>query len=335
MTNVRVSAVVVTWNSVNDIDKCLTSLFAQTFGLTQIIVVDNASQDGTVEYVQTRYSNVKLISLDYNAGFARGNNLGIAAAAECDWILLLNPDACIEPDWIEKLLDFASHRMDIGALGGVLWRSGDGLPDKTIIDSLGIEIYKSRRVRDFGTSEEKEFLPDRPNAVFGICAAAALYNCKMLKEISIDDEIFPERFFCYYEDADLAWRAWRRGWSAWIVPAVSGYHRRGGSPVGSRFSRFLTHRNRLWLIIRNDNPHCFLLSIPEIFLHELYMLARLLRYPYLIKAVIQSLTGIKKSLAERRKFLELPHSTVPFKPGVGFSRKEKALAMKPKAKKYS
>ncbi len=316
-----VSAVVVTWNSKQDIAECLDSLLNQSAKPTEIIVVDNASSDGTPDLISSRYPQIKLIRLATNEGFAKGNNIGIRST-DSAWVVLLNPDARLETGWIECLLNFAADNPAAGALGGVLWSSGGGLPDRTLIDSTGIEIYKSRRVRDSGFGEGNAVLPVTPVRVFGICAAAVLLKRKMLDDIAIDGEIFPERFFCYYEDADLAWRAWRRGWQAWTIPAAEGFHRRGGSPIGSRFSRYYTHRNRLWMIIRNDEFYDLFRAIPEICIHELLMLARVIRYPYLLKAVWQSLGGVGRSLGERRRLQSNSSDPVPFQPGVGFSRSE-------------
>jgi len=331
MTATRVSAVVVTWNSVRDIASCLDSLQSQSIKPFEIIVVDNDSSDGTPDFVALHYPDVELIRLNTNAGFAKGNNIGIKASTG-DWLLLLNPDAEVDPKWTERLLEFAEGNRQIGMLGGVLWRSGDDHGDHSTIDSLGIEIYKSRRVRDIGAGEKSKHIPDSPWQVFGVCAAAVILKREMLVDITIESQIFPERFFCYYEDADLAWRAFRRGWQAWLVPSANGFHRRGGSPVGNRFSRYYTHRNRLWMILRNDSFANLMRAFPEIFLHELFMLARVIRYPYLLRAVWQSLAGIGASLRERKSLPDRGSDSLPFKLGIGFSRAEKTAAILPTEK---
>ena len=308
----KVAAAVVTWNSLQDIPACLDSLLKQTFRLSTIVVVDNASTDGTADLVSSKYPGVLLLRQNRNAGFARGNNIGMAVV-EADWILTLNPDAYIDSEYVSKLLKYAENRPRIGALTGKLL-SVDG----TLIDSAGIEIYQSRRVRDRGHGLPDEGAWDVAEQVFGVCAAAGLYRREMLNDVSPDGEIFPERFFSYYEDADLAWRAWRRNWAAWYVPEAVGWHRRGGSPVGSRFSRYLTHRNRLWLIARNE-PLCNPLGYPIPFIkHEFLMLLRMLRYPYLFKATLAALCGLPAALKYRRLFKIESRAKPPFKKGSGF-----------------
>jgi len=322
----KVSAVVVTWNSARDIEACLHSLLLQTYPLHEIVLIDNHSSDGTADLVSRLFPTVTLIRLDYNAGFAKGNNIAIAQTTG-DWVLALNPDAVIEPDWLQKLLLFADTHPKSGSLGGLLLRTKGGSAGE-MIDSVGIEIYRSRRVRDRGAGEPATELPSNPVKAFGICAAAALYRRTMLVDTSIYGEVFPESFYCYYEDADLAWRAWRRGWEAWIVPDAVGHHRRGGSPTGAKFSRFLTHRNRFWMIARNDRFASLWAALPELIFHELILLLRMLRYPYLFKASLEALAGLPKAMRDRRQLVSTSKLPPPFLPGIGFTGLEQKNALR-------
>lgn len=321
--NRSVSAVVVTWNSKRDIEFCLKSLQAQTVELKKIIVIDNASQDGTPDLIRQNFPTVELEVGEKNEGFARGNNIGFAKS-DTDWILTLNPDACISADFVSHLINVAESNPRIGMLGGKLLRVNkldadlNGTHISKIIDSTGIEIFKSRRVRDRGMGEVDNGQYDRDERVFGICAGAALYKREMLRDVAISGEIFPERFFAYYEDADLAWRAWRRGWEAWFIPKAVGWHRRGGSATGSKFSRELTHRNRLWMIARNEPLSRTLSNFPTIILHEALMFLRMLRYPYLFKACLEALGGWAGSVQERMKLPDTSSERPPFESGIGF-----------------
>jgi len=325
-SNAKVSVVVVAWNSTRDIEACVQSLLNQTCAPYEIILVDNASTDGTAGFVAEHFPGVHLIRLDYNAGFAKGNNIGIARTTG-DWVLALNPDAMLESDWIRKLIEFADEHPRAGSIGGLLLRTG-AVPGKEIIDSVGIEIYRSRRVRDRGAGESATDLPAESSRVFGVCAAAALYRREMLQDVVVSGEVFPESFFCYYEDADLAWRAWRRGWEAWIVPQAIGRHKRGGSPIGAKFSRYLTHRNRLWLIIRNDRFGSLWSALPELFFHEILVFLRMLRYPYLFKASIEAVAGLSNAFRERKLIRSTVKIPPPYLPGIGFSSLETRNALR-------
>jgi len=318
-TKSTVSAIVVTWNSQNDIIACLNSLQRQTYPLKEITLVDNCSHDGTIKIIQECFPDVFIEARIWNEGFAQANNIGIGQT-DSEWVLTLNPDVKLAANWVETLLGFAEGKDKIGALGGLLWRWDD--KESGIIDSTGIEIFTSRRVRDRHFGAPREAAPGQPEQVFGICAAAALYRREMLEDIAIQKQYFPKRFFCYYEDADLAWRAWRRGWEAWTVPAAQGWHRRGASPNAGHFSRYLTQRNRAWLIIRNDNIDSLLRDAPYIFMHELIMALRILRYPTLAKAVLEAVAGIGEAFKERRELIAINLKAPPFRKGIGFSRKD-------------
>jgi GT2 family glycosyltransferase len=313
----KISAVVVTWNSERDISACLASLVHQTHKLDLIIVIDNASNDNTFDIINKKFPQIKLVQKDLNLGFATANNIGIGMS-DSEWVLTLNPDARIEPDWIEVLLKFAQGKERIGTLGGMLYREQTAKTDERIIDTVGIEIFNSRRVRDrgFGVIDTGQFAINE--RVFGICAAACLYRREMLDDTMIDGEVFAENFFSYYEDADLAWRGWRRGWKAWYVPSAIGWHRRGGSDVGSRFSRVLTHRNRYWMIARNEPLWRMLFGGFGFYWHEVLIFLRMLRYPYLFGIAVRTFLGAGKAARQRESLEDSDATPLPFRRGSGF-----------------
>jgi len=285
--------------------------------LHSIVVVDNASSDSTPDFVAEKYPTVTLIRREVNEGFARGNNIGIAET-DCDWVLTLNPDARLKEDYLQRLIEFAEERSRVGSIMGKLLRDGRFYGGEQVIDTTGIEIFRSRRVRDRTAGLPDDGSLEKDERVFGVCAAAALYRMDMLRDVSPDGEIFPSSFFTYYEDADLAWRAWRRGWEAWYIPQAVCLHKRGGSPIGSRFSRYHTHRNRYWLIARNEPLHRILKSLPSVILHEVLMTCRMLRYPYLLKSTFEALAGLPAAIRYRKTLPDKIDEPPPFKPGTGF-----------------
>ncbi len=317
-----VATVVVSWNSARDIVTCLESLFRQSYPIESILVVDNASTDGTPGLVRNKFPTVTLIRRSINEGFAKGNNIGISAT-ESEWILTLNPDARLAKDFLAKQIEFAESRPRVGSMTGKLLREGQFIQGKPVIDSTGIEIYSSRRVKDRDAGQIDDGTRNNAERVFGACAAAALYRREMLRDVSPDGKEFPESFFSYYEDADLAWRAWRRDWESWYVPEAVCWHKRGGAPVGSRFSRYLTHRNRLWLIARNEPLYRVLKSPASLICHELLLFLRMLRYPYLFKATLEALIGLPAAIRYRKLLPDVTDAILPVRRGSGFSADEK------------
>lgn len=309
-----VSAIIVTWNSSRDIHKCIESLLQQSHPVDEIIVVDNNSSDQTIDIIRDNFPSVQIIALNDNVGFARANNIALEKVKN-EWVLFLNPDAWLDNGFLYELFKFHSGNQNARTLGGLILKADDV---KTV-DSYGISIYKSRRVVDSGMGAPLSNAPKEPIRVFGICAASMLIAKKVLDDVIINGEVFPERFFCYYEDADLCWRIWRRNWEAWTIPSAIAFHRRGGADVGSSFSRFLTHRNRWWLIGRNESYAKILISGGIAFwLHEVLMLLRMLRYPSLFLASWQGLKGVFQSIRERKELKLRNKKEPPLQCGTGF-----------------
>ena len=123
----KVSVIIVNWNDKEFLERCLTALMAQTATPYEIILVDNASTDGSLE-IARRFPSVRLLAQNSNTGFARGNNLAInAAAAGSEWIALLNPDAFPEPRWLEECL-LSAQRHGLGSEIGDFNRVGPEIP---------------------------------------------------------------------------------------------------------------------------------------------------------------------------------------------------------------
>ncbi len=269
-----VAAIVVTWNAAADIEACLDSLRGLIRPPAETVVVDNASGDATRSRV-ARYPEVRLIGCEENVGFCRANNLGIHAT-RAPFVLLLNPDARLSRDFLELLLP-AFDDPRVGIATGKLLR-----PDGRTLDSAGQLLARSRRPLDRGYGRPDRGQYDRDQEVFGACAAAALYRRAMLLELErLDGCIFDERFFAFYEDLDLAWRARRRGWRAVYRYRAVGYHARGasGGRRGPRRGSALWHRpawvrfhvvkNRYLTILRNDSPAAFARDLPFVLARDL------------------------------------------------------------------
>jgi GT2 family glycosyltransferase len=212
---------------------CLRALEQQDCGPLEVVIVDNASSDGTRDILATlQPPRYQVILNETNVGFAAAQNQAIRRA-QGEWLLSLNADVVLKPDFISQLLSAAQHPDDqVGVLCGKLlrWNPG-GEPEFTsTIDSTG--IYFTRNLRHFDRGSEQ---PDRGQYeameyVFGATAAAALYRRAMVDDVSVEDEFFDEDFFAYREDADLAWRAQLLGWNCLYVPSAVGWHQRRVTP---------------------------------------------------------------------------------------------------------
>jgi len=285
-----VSIVVVTWNSAAFLPRCLDGITQQTYQDTELIIVDNASGDGPVFP-----ANATLIRNDRNLGFARAANQGIAVARG-DFVLLVNPDAYLTPEYVERLMRAINGA---GAATGRLMRArGAAIEPTGAIDSMGIRMTRSGRHFDIDVipterSERrdppaiaKEVPPlaslgrDDTIEVFGVSGAAALYSMSFIRDVSIDGEFFDEDFFAYREDADVAWRGRLFGWRALVVPDAVAYHVRSVTPERRRELSAIINmhsvKNRFLLRLKNEGMYLALRNAPFELFRDLVAIAAVL-----------------------------------------------------------
>jgi len=251
-----VSVTIVTYNSARYIGRCLDSVLSQSGPPIEIVVVDNASRDSTLQLLRRFERRVRVIRNGRNAGFAAAQNQAIAAAGG-DWVLTLNPDALLLPGFIERLVEAGSGDAAVGSVCGRLLSIGAGFvkPAELRIDSAGIYMTPSMRHFDRGWGEPDDGRYREPEYVFGASAAAALYRREMIRDISIGGEFFDSDFFAYREDADVAWRAQLLGWRCLYVPGAVAWHvrsvvpsRRGSLPPAVNMHSV---KNRILMRVKN------------------------------------------------------------------------------------
>ena len=226
-----VSVTIVTYNSANFIARCLDSVLAQNWPSLEVIVVDNSSQDRTRAILAQYQDRLRLITNPKNRGFAAAQNQAIRQTAG-EWVLALNPDVRLMPNFISCLLEGTTLAADIGTVCGKLLRATPSLdiPKEARVDSAGIYFTPTFRHLDRGSNQPDSPAYSQPALVFGATAAAALYRKSMIADISVNGEFFDEDFFLYREDADVSWRAQLLGWRCLYLPEAVGYHVRSVFP---------------------------------------------------------------------------------------------------------
>lgn len=230
-----VSVTIVTYNSGRFIRRCLESVLEQKYPHKEVIVIDNASTDGTIDILEQFEDRCTIVYNDENIGFAAAQNQAISLSSG-DWVLTLNPDVLLLPNFIHSLVDASRIDSGIGTVCGKLLTilATFDLPDKPLVDSTGIYFTPMLRHLDRGSQEVDNGHYLRNEYVFGATAAAALYRRDMIDDVSVDGEFFDPDFFVYREDADVAWRAQLLGWRCIYTPHARGYHVRNVLPGNRR-----------------------------------------------------------------------------------------------------
>jgi GT2 family glycosyltransferase len=243
-----ISVIIVNYNGRRLLESCLKSLERQTLprDCYEIILVDNASTDGSVEFVRREHQAVRIEPLSRNLGFAGGNNHGFRQARG-RFFALLNTDAEAESPWLARMLSAIERSPSIGGVAAKICFRHDPMR----INSAGLVLFRDGRGGDRGFGEPDFGQFETPMEVFGACGAGALLRREMIEELGG----FDERLFMYYEDLDLAWRARLRGWKFVYEPqAVVLHDHCGTSGEGSPFLCFQVERNRVLVNLKNGNP---------------------------------------------------------------------------------
>jgi GT2 family glycosyltransferase len=242
---VQASVVVPNLNGERFLQPCLAALAQQTLPPAQVIVIDNGSTDGSVDLVRRRFPEARLLTFSENRGFAAAMNAGIAETTT-PFVAFLNNDALPEPTWLEELAAcLARHAGAAAATSKLLLADEPGR-----LDGAGDGLTRSflPYVRGHGEPDDGRFADEVE--VFGASGAAALWHSSVLHEVGG----FDERFFAYYEDVDLSFRARLRGYEIWYAPRSVARHTRGGT-AGQHVDFALFHpvKNR-WFMIVKDLP---------------------------------------------------------------------------------
>ncbi|MEM7203596.1 MAG: glycosyltransferase family 2 protein [Planctomycetota bacterium] len=252
-----VTAVIVTYRSADTIGTALGALRAShDAGLVRTIVVDNASDDGTADLVRQQYPWVEVLDSGGNVGFARGNNVALRRldpATSGPFVLLLNPDAALAEADLRQLIEFLDARPEVGIVGPALDNRGGSpalahpfpTPGSTLRHALG---------RVGNDSEAPPLIPGTPpQRVDWICGAAMLIRTSVVRAL----DGFDDRFFLYFEETDLCYRAHRAGHEIWVLgEAVAVHHVHASARTAKRelyFGCIAEHyfRSRYYYLVKH------------------------------------------------------------------------------------
>jgi GT2 family glycosyltransferase len=291
-----IAVIIVNFNSGPLLGQCLRHLRAQTHRPQRVMVVDNASHDGSTDGLERDYPDVEWVRLERNRGFAAANNLAAQQADGVEWLALLNPDAFPEPDWLERLQAATQAHPGCASFGSRLVDADD--PGR--LDGTGDIYHVSGLAWRRGHGQLMVIGASANEEIFAPCAAAALYR----RSTFLEAGGFDQDYFCYFEDIDLGFRLRLLGHHCRYVPDALVLHV-GSAMTGRRspFSLYHGHRNLVWTYCKNMPALLFWLYLPQ---HLLLNLGAVMWFALrgqgvtLLQAKWDALRGLPRCWRQRR-----------------------------------
>lgn len=299
----KVDIIIPTYNGLQNVISVLKSVYAQFYKDYRIILVDNCSEDGTVDYIKKEQPGVILIENKSNLGFSKAVNIGIEYSLnsnESEIILLLNNDIELEPDFIEKGISTFNDIKEADFIAVKMMNYFN----RNIIDDTGDFIRKTGgtpMARGHGENDIGQY--DKPEFIFGACAGAAFYKSEMFKTAGL----FDEDFYAYLEDVDLSFRFQLHGYKCYYNHEIICYHKR--RETSNRFEgmeTYYTERNIVILRLKNYPLNLYFKYSLLFFLSRInrYRLF-LLKYPkgtlkFALKGYFSGLVKIFNTLGKRK-----------------------------------
>lgn len=278
-----VSILIVNYNGSEVLTPCLSSLEKSSYPNFEVIVVDNGSTDNSVQMIKKDHKKVILVEAGKNLGFASGNNLALESA-KGKYVVLLNGDTEVKPDWLSKLVDFAESHED----GGVFTPKILFFGNKDTVNSAGglCDIYGFSPLR--GTFEKDNGQYDKEETVFYAHGAAMMIRKDIIDKIGFLDD----SYFIYHEELDFCWRTWIFGYKVYYISKSVVYHKLQKRLFYSKEKlarrQFLVKKNRIRTLIKNHkNPLLVIIAIVVGFFVSLVEL-----FYYIFKGDFESPKGI-------------------------------------------
>lgn len=255
-----VSISIVTFNHAHCVQSALESALRQTHRDIEIIVVDNASTDGTRELLARFENRITVVLNETNTGFCAAHNEAIRRGRG-EFVLVMNPDIVLEPDYVANAVEAMRREGRIGTIAGFLMtRDEEG---REVVDSAGLGFDRARHFFLYGYGLPVEPPPAR-GYVFGCDGSLALYRRNIIDAVSANGEFFDEMYFAYKDSFDLSWRAQLAGWQAFFEPSCRAIHHHlfkpGDLKLRSRMPailRFHSVKNDLIHLVKNEDLASF------------------------------------------------------------------------------
>jgi len=252
-----VSVIIVNYNAKKWLDKCITSILSQTHKNIEVILTDNASTDGSVEYVAKKFPKVIIRKSNSNRGYSGGANFG-AKYAKGDFFLIVNTDMYLEKDFLEKSLKAFAENSKLAILQSKIVH----MNDHNVIDTCGGFWTDTTFLYHYGNSKNASLpIYNKPFPVFTVKAVAVVVRASVVKRIGL----FDDDFWCYYEETDFCHRAWLSGYECWYYPSAKVFHEGGATTLTfpNDFVQFHNFKNKTLSFLKNFEESSLVTIIPK------------------------------------------------------------------------
>lgn len=295
-----VSIIIVNWNGKHLLRECLDAVFGLTYNKFEVVFVDNASEDGSVEFIKTNFPKVKIYVNEKNLGVGGGFEVGLQKVRG-EAVLLLNTDAIVSKKLLNSLITVLYSDFAIGAVQPKLVL----YPGKKLIDSIGCFFLPNGDLYHIGR-EKDHSLPiyNKQMEIFSTKGACMIIKTKILKKVGL----FDKDFFAYFEDTDLCMRILIAGYKILYDPSETVYHRGGATSKNIMHANILFHsyKNRIYAYLKNFSFLYILRVLPlMIFMYQIAFLGYIItgRFQYALalqKGILWNIVHMDQILKKRR-----------------------------------
>jgi GT2 family glycosyltransferase len=299
-----VSVVIPNWNGKHFLEACLNSLLEQSYAQVEILVVDNGSEDGSVEYLKEQYPQVRRACFPVNTGFAPAVNRGIRESRG-EYVALINNDTVVDKNWVTELVKGLKAHSEAGSAGCKML----AYDDHSLLDGVGDGYRRGGLPGRIGHRERDTGLFQIERYILGACGGAAMYRRSLFNDIGL----FDDDYFAYLEDVDIGLRAQSAGYKCIYIPSAVIYHL-GCGTTGSGYSPLvvkLSAQNNWNTIVKNIPGPLLIKFLPHICYWQLYYFAVVivrggqlvpwLKGSFAALALLPKMLGKRKVINAKRK----------------------------------
>ena len=243
-----VSVIIINWNGKHFLEECLKSLYRQSYKTIEVIIVDNGSTDGSIEFIEKKYPKAIVIKNSKNKGFAEANNQGFRIA-HGEYILFLNNDTKVTNNFLTNLVKKIETNPKIGVIQSKILL----MDSPEFLDSVGGYLTPTGFLYHYGINKKVSVKYSKEIAVFSAKGACMLLRKSVGNKIALNGDIFDKDYFAYFEETDMCHRVWIAGYTILFDPESVIYHKMGGtsSKMDNAFIQFHSYKNRIRTYIKN------------------------------------------------------------------------------------